>query len=319
MLIFVSHERNDATGASVYLRYLYFKCLEQKKFYTFSIGSFKKINMMMNIIKLINIRLKYKGAIFHLNTITNLYLAVFCRIFSFKFVLHVHETQEFIGNAFWKQRMIRFVEEHIIFVDPRFQKSFPMSAYIKNTVDLEGLEYFKERDPETVVYAVVGSIDCNKNQLAAVEFLSDKKFSKKVHLKFIGPCTNQDYLAKLKAKIQSAAFNIDICGIEDRSKLHSQYDVLIACSKYESFGLAVAEALCLCKPVIFLNPSAYPSEFLQFCNALSDPSSIDDLRITKLLEQSKTMAKKQNHLAIDNLLGLNDYYAKRFDISHCFQ
>ena len=58
MLIFVGHEKNSATGASVYLNFLYMKCAKNKQFYTFEVRKLKLFWMLAYVIKLIMIQIR---------------------------------------------------------------------------------------------------------------------------------------------------------------------------------------------------------------------------------------------------------------------
>ena len=318
MLVFIGHEKNIATGASVYLNFLYMKCTRNKQFYTFKVRKLKLFWMLAYVIKLIMIQIRNNDVVFHLNSASNLYLAFVSKFLGFNFVLHIHETPEFLGTSYWKKSLIRHIEQHIIFVDERLKKIYPKGHCIRNVVNVERMEYLRPRVSPKLIFAVIGSIDSNKNQLSAIEFLNAQTLSKKIQLKLIGPHNDKAYMNVIKERIMHVKYEVILTGARNRNLIHSEYDILIACSKYESFGLAVAEALSLNKPVIFLNADAYPEKFLFFKNICVQPKSLDDKLIKELVTLSQN-SRDRDQFTEYSLQGLNNYYEEYFNITNCFQ
>ena len=318
MLIFIGHELSAVTGASVYLDLLYRKCSVKKEIRRFHIGRVKLFWLFYNILKFCHLALTHRHCAFHLNSATNLYLAIIAKFFNLRFVLHIHETPEFLGSAVWKSMLFKYVEENLVFVDRRLAISYPKGTLIKNYVDVENMNGVHKRVENALVFAVIGSIDRNKSQLTAIEFLKNQVISERLILKLIGPLSDQSYLAKVNEAMRLANFTTILSGLIEREQIHSEYDILLACSNYESYGLAVAEALILQKPVVFLNPNAYPKEFLECDNAFEVAEKLNDKQIQRML--TGTSIECQKHvLQRQGFETLNRYYEKNFDIIDCFQ
>lgn len=318
MLIFISHEKGSATGASVYVEMLYKKCLVKKEIRHFHIGKRKFFWMFYNVIKLCFLAVTHKNWVFHLNSATNLYLAVVAKFLGLRLVLHIHETPEFLGSNIIKSILLHYVEEALVFVDQKLMENYPKGMFIQNYIDVENMNFVRKHGKNEVVFSVIGSIDPNKSQLTAIQFLSRQKLRENVILKIIGPCTDPSYLAKVTAASQDVNYTTIISGVIKRELIHAEYDILLACSNNESYGLAVAESLLLKKPVIFLKPDVYPKEFLECDNAFLVDEYLDSEQIQMMLHQSST-GGQQKVLQSAGLENLNKYYEKHFNIADCFQ
>ena len=139
-------------------------------------------------------------------------------------------------------------------------------AYLPNGVDChkfsEGVgERFRVRHSlaaDAFVVLNISRIDAQKNQLSLVEaFATLYTKDPKAVLVLIGPETQPDYAAKIRAKV--AALRLDsavkiLPGLKhDDHQLLDAYaacDVFVLPSLHEPFGIVVLEAWSACKPVI---------------------------------------------------------------------
>ncbi|NVN97558.1 glycosyltransferase family 4 protein, partial [Candidatus Nomurabacteria bacterium] len=171
---------------------------------------------------------------------------------------------------------------------------------------------------------VIGSISENKNQLDAIKALNilSSKF-KNIFLTIVGD-GNNGYLDLLKRSIHEFKLEDKVRWLdfhENVSELYQNADIVLVCSKLETFGRVAAEAMSFGCPVIASNTGGIPEIINDGINGILYPvmdynalaNSIDKL-ITDAqlyrnisLQSIKTISDKFNkNMYIDNFIKLFD-------------
>lgn len=112
----------------------------------------------------------------------------------------------------------------------------------------------------------VGTITERKDQLLLLE---TAKILNNIKFVFVGKNFNDDYYKKF-LNLASKLKNVVYLGPKDHNETLNEIlnsDLLISTSKYETFGLAIAEALSLGKPVVWID-SGGPRDFLNEKNSI---------------------------------------------------
>lgn len=286
-------------------------------------------NSMLNILpyKFRLLRLMYfakhcirnKKSIYILNTINNVDLACVAMLLCKDFLIILHETERFIGYNKIKHIILNFFGGRVVLVDGRLKERYTKAKYIGNLVPLGGFdkgEYLF--DPNKLKYGVVGTIDKNKRQLLAINMYRKLRLLSPSALVIIGGSSDPEY--KVSVDRESEDLKVKFYGELPREIVHSKYDVLLATSEYESYGLAVAEAIHRGKPVIFFDRGNYPNLHLDLDNVF-DFNSVSRDEIHKIIALCDSLSRS-GYRSVDscpNFSYLNKIMYENFNITNTFQ
>lgn len=314
-IIFIPHEGlTNRTGATIALLDLMSRC----KVKNAVLDKLYQYNKFIKIYYFIKHGWNKFDSIYIMNTVNNLDLAIFAFILNRKVLLIIHETEEFIGDSKLKNYLLGLLGCRVLLVDRRLKNKFKNARHIGNLVSFRGvLNSDYNFNPSKLRYCVVGSIDHNKRQLLAIDiFKSLLPLTPSSSLTFIGKPQDEYY----KELVVQGCMGID-CKFYDevnREILHSKYDVLVACSKYESYGLAVAEAISLGKPVIIFNKLNYPNLNLDNDNVF-EFKSITSREICKIINLCYTLNTNGFSCVEDpDLSPISNIIHEYFNIDNCF-
>lgn len=324
-IIFLSHDENRYSGANVALLSFYNHCRVETKFITIKHGRPLIWNLIIRLIKITQIVLKNKNAIYHLNTIDSLDIAIYLHLLKVDYTLHIHETMQYIGVN--KIKILNKFRIKTVVVDSRLKNIISNNIQINNLFDLDQLCYKKEYIKNSVVFAIIGTIDENKNQLSALHIFKDLSSSQNDKLLIIGKITDYKYKKILDKYITENSLNVTFAHNIDRQILHSKYDVLLATSNYESYGLAVSEAIAFQKFIIFRDINAYPNlrPYTNKSISFVDLSSkqVQKSMLFDHLEKNHSIHSNCTRLQIEQdrstIDSINNYYNENFNCNNPFQ
>lgn len=145
-----------------------------------------------------------------------------------------------------------------------------------NLNEFEGLKKKRNDDYETILF--VGRLEKYKGIDYLIESLT--KLDKDIHLEIVGKGPYRQFLLKLVNKLGVAdrvIFYQDLSR-EELLQKYADADLFVLLSKYEAFGICVAEALASGTPCIVANTSAL-SEWIddKNCYGIEYPIVIDEL------------------------------------------
>jgi glycosyltransferase involved in cell wall biosynthesis len=272
MIVFVSHESNAYGGANMVLRSLREFCNYNNELFCFEKRNGARFSKFYSrYLKFLRLIVKSRRDLFFINSAANLDLAVICWILNLSFVLYIHETEEFLGRGKIKWLLLKLLQHKIITVDTRLSDPLPLSTYVGCPANFETIGAAKYKFSKDVVrFAVIGTVDKNKRQLEAIKLIHDSCLKYNYTILLIGRVTDFNYKMQILDYANLNRLNVDLIDSIPRSKLHSSYDVLVASSRFESFGMAVAEAIVLGKPVLVLDSSGYPNINFSYNNCFVD-------------------------------------------------
>jgi len=219
------------------------------------------------------------------NTVTNGYWVRLCQRCKLPVVLHVHETETAFKYYTRKYRRETLQSHHFICVSRHVQDylinqyAVPLerSSIIHCGIDLEAVIQGAHEAPQirqqlgiadhAIIIGGVGWMSLQKGVdlwLQMARRVAEK--ASDLHPVFLWVGSNQDNYA------QEMARDAALMGLKDSviftGQVSNPYpyinliDILVSSSRYESFGLAIAEAAALGKPVVYFEASGGPSEIV---------------------------------------------------------
>jgi glycosyltransferase involved in cell wall biosynthesis len=155
--------------------------------------------------------------------------------------------------------------------------------YLPNMLDDIFTEYkYEEYQQEKFTFICVGSLDSNKNHIAAIEAFA-REFGKDENKKLIIIGAGEE-LGKLISRTETlnVRSKIDFLGELSRIdvlKYITQSNVMVLPSKYETFGVVLIESLALGRPVIATRCGGPESIVRQQDGLLIEPNDINALSL----------------------------------------
>jgi hypothetical protein len=313
-IFFVSHERSSSTGASIALYELMRKCRVESRMLNLPLYR----SRLLRLVYFTKHCVRSKRSVYILNTINNIDLAFIAMLLGKDFLIILHETEKFIGDGKIKHMILNFLGGRVVLVDRRLKEKYKKAKYVGNLVPLGGFDNGKYSfDPNKLRYGIIGTIDKNKRQLLAVDMYRRLSLLSPSALAIIGGSSDSVY--KNSVEMECKDLEVEFCGELPREVVHLKYDILLATSEYESYGLAVAEAAYRGKPVIFFDRNSYPNLHLDLDNVF-DFNSItsDEIQRIRLLCE---LLNRSGYRPVESpdFSYLNKIMYENFDITNPFQ
>lgn len=313
-IFFVSHERSSSTGASIALYELMRACGVKNSM--LNIASYK--SRLLRLIYFTKHCIRHKKSVYIFNTVNNVDFAFVAMLLCKDFLIILHETESFIGDGKIKHMALNFLGGRVVLVDRRLKEKYKKAKYVGNLVPLGGFDNGKYSfDPNKLRYGVIGTIDKNKRQLLAVDMYRQLSILSSSTLVIIGGASDSVY--KNSVERGCKGLEVEFCGELPREVIHLKYDILLATSEYESYGLAVAEAAYRGKPVIFFDRNSYPNLHLDLDNVF-DFSSITSNEIQRIRLLCELLNRSgYRPVESPDFSYLNKIMYENFDITNPFQ
>ncbi|MHA2278443.1 MAG: glycosyltransferase family 4 protein [Candidatus Kariarchaeaceae archaeon] len=212
------------------------------------------------------------------------------------------------------------IEDKVTLIEPGIEKD--------QSITIQPTKNLKVEAVEKINFLMLGSVTPRKNQFQVVKTITKYKFPYKLNI--IGNSNlNSDYSKNLLEfiKNQHLTQNIVVHGIlSDTSKYNiiKDSDVLINASKFETFGMAVAEAMCMRLGIISKSTGnmtetvgdggeyfSNNQELLELMNKLQNSEFLENLQnraYTKCKEFSSVEKQQSKFIKLIEKLILSDSF-----------
>jgi len=212
-------------------------------------------NVLMAL--LANVKLwRLRSDVLHFHTHELLQFCLFAKWQSTKLFLTLHSTDIPFKNLHQYNKVFAISDSVNMDIKSR-SKIFPVTVYNGIRTDLIGTEYDYNHFEFRIVQIgrLYHKIKGQDILLHAIKYLVHSKNVENISVDFIGDGPSGEHLQELARNLNIMDF-CNFIGLKNREWIYEklcEYDLLVQPSRYEGFGLTVAEALAAKVPVLVSN------------------------------------------------------------------
>jgi len=291
---------------------------------------FNTLNFMYRCLKLINILLIERPRIIHIHTAShksfwqnNIYHKI-CKIFHKRTILHMHggEFEKFYNSAN-QSTIVRTLQsaDMLIVLTEGWKKFYEHInankniVVVPNAVNLDVIKKYysyRTKSSKTIKLLFVGRIERQKGiyeLLKATSILKDKE----IQLYIMGQFMNNEKEIRdlcAKYKITDKVTFLGLIQGNDRFKHFANSDLFVLPSYYESFGIAILEAMAFGLTIISTNVGGIPEIVAETNGILVQPRNVNQL--VKAIKVTINSPLERKQFMRNNILKSKVYSLTKF-------